>query len=128
MKTMKAMMVLLLALALPFAAASFAFADGDDKRRGKVAAGAELAGKVCATCHGKDGNTPVAGSPKLAGQHYLYLVQTLKEYRAGKRGNSIMSLQTTQALVDAAQQARELTDEEIESLAAFYSSLPGDLR
>lgn len=123
MNTMKMLMVLLLSLPVLFAASS-SFAGDDDA----AAAGAELAAGVCATCHGADGNTPVAGSPKLAGQHYDYLVQTLKEYRAGMRGNAIMSLQTTQALVDAAQQARELTDAEIESLAAYYSSLPGDLR
>ncbi|MGI9337982.1 MAG: c-type cytochrome [Gammaproteobacteria bacterium] len=120
MKTIKAAMIFVLALPL-MAMASAVYA-------GDVAAGADLAGKVCATCHGADGNTPIAGSPKLAGQHYRYLVQTLKEYREGKRGSSIMSLQTTQALVDAAEQARRLTDEEIESLAAYYSSLPGDLR
>ena len=110
----------LLMLSLNLSAAAFA---GD-----AVATGAELAGRVCAACHGADGNKPIAGSPKLAGQHYRYLVQTLREYRAGKRGNSIMSLQTTQALIDVAEEVRELSDAEIESLAAYYSSLPGDLR
>lgn len=122
MKTMKTLIRLLLppAMAMMLVASSAA---GDATKTG-----AELAESVCAACHGADGNTPIAGSPKLAGQYYDYLVQTLKEYRAGMRGNSIMELQTTQALVDAAQQARELTDAEIESLAEYYSSLPGDLR
>lgn len=46
--------------------------------------GKELS-KPCAGCHGKDGNTKVAGVPRLAGQHPQYITKALKSYRDGVR-------------------------------------------
>ena len=67
--------------------------------------------KNCATCHGEDGNKPLAADfPKLGGQHYDYLLHTLKAYKSGARKNPIM-----------AGQAKDLTTKEMEALAAYYS-------
>lgn len=79
------------------------------------------AGKVkaqpCQACHGADGNTPIDPSyPKLAGQHASYLAKSLKDYRSGERANVVM-----------AGFAGPLSDEEIENLAAYFASLPGDV-
>jgi len=41
--------------------------------------------KPCAACHGVDGNTKVAGVPRLAGQHPEYITKALKSYRDGTR-------------------------------------------
>ncbi len=41
--------------------------------------------KTCATCHGKDGNTTVAGVPRLAGQHPQYIIKATKSYLDGTR-------------------------------------------
>ena len=86
--------------------------------KGDAVAGAEKAKTVCAACHGADGNTPVAGlgAPKLAGQHYDYLVHTLKAYKSGERKNPIMG-----------GQAAPLSVKEIEDLSAYYAAQPGSL-
>ena len=70
--------------------------------------------RTCAACHGPDGNSATGDFPRLAGQHHDYLVKTLKDYKTGKRKNAIM-----------APQAANLTDRDIEDLAAFYSHQPG---
>lgn len=100
-----------LIIALAAFVATPAFAAGD------AAAGAEKAKQVCAACHGADGNTPTTPDfPKLAGQHYDYLLHSLKEYKSGKRKNAIM-----------AGQVQQLTLKDMENLAAFYSKQPGSL-
>jgi len=70
--------------------------------------------KTCVTCHGPDGNSASAEFPKIAGQHYDYLVKALKDYKSGARKNPIM-----------APMAANLTTRDIEDLAAFYSSQKG---
>lgn len=68
---------------------------------------------TCAACHGADGNSTVETNPKLAGQYESYLVQALKSYRNGSRQNAIMS-----------GFASALSDQDIEDLAAWFSSQP----
>ena len=47
--------------------------------------------KVCAACHGADGNSLVAINPKLAGQHPEYLAEQLAEFKANSaRKNPVM--------------------------------------
>jgi cytochrome c553 len=41
--------------------------------------------KPCSVCHGMDGNTTVAGVPRLAGQHPEYIIKAIKSYRDGTR-------------------------------------------
>ena len=90
---------------------------------GDATAGQEKS-QVCAACHGADGNSPSPEFPILAGQHESYLVEALHQYRAaakneervGKRSNAIMM-----------GMAAGLSDEDIENLAAFYSSQQGPL-
>lgn len=77
------------------------------------AAGKEKS-KTCAACHGPDGNSPAAEFPKLAGQHYDYLVKALNDYKSGARKNPVM-----------APQAANLSKRDIADLAAFYSQQKG---
>jgi cytochrome c553 len=70
--------------------------------------------RPCAACHGPDGNSTAADFPRLAGQHYDYLLQTLKDYKSGARKNAIM-----------APQVANLTQRDMEDLAAFYSHQQG---
>ena len=70
--------------------------------------------RTCAACHGPDGNSAAADFPKLAGQHYDYLVKTLRDYKSGARKNAIM-----------APQVANLTQRDFEDLAAFYSRQQG---
>lgn len=69
----------------------------------------------CVGCHGEDGNLVLEDDyPKLGGQHYDYLVVALKAYRSGERDHAIMS-----------SFARDLTDQQIQDLSAWYASQSG---
>lgn len=92
---------------------------------GRIAAGEELAaakgkatGQACNDCHGADGNQPLDPSyPKLGGQYRDYLAHALQMYRDGDRDHPLM-----------ASQARDLSDQQIADLAAWYASRPSQLR
>lgn len=70
--------------------------------------------KPCAACHGPDGNSATPEFPRLAGQHYDYLVKALLHYRSGARKDPVMGAQ-----------AANLSRRDIEDLAAFYSRQRG---
>lgn len=55
-----------------------------------LAKGEASFGAVCAACHGADGNSAIAGNPKLAQQHPEYLVKQLQEFKSDKRNNAVM--------------------------------------
>jgi len=79
-------------------------------------AGDAAAGKAksmtCAACHGAKGISPNDLWPNLAGQKEGYLVKQLKMFRDGERSDPMM-----------APMVKNLTDEDIANLAAYYSSL-----
>ena len=84
--------------------------------RGNAAAGAEKS-KTCASCHGPTGNESLDDTyPKLAGQYPEYLAKALHDYKSGARQNAIM-----------AGFAQGLSEQDIDDLAAFYASQPGDI-
>ncbi len=76
-----------------------------------VGRGATLA-LNCTMCHGAQGMS-VSNAPNLAGQYPEVIIKQLHDYRDGKRASSIM-----QAL------ARNLTDKNVDDLAAYYAYLP----
>jgi len=79
--------------------------------KGNADNGKSKAAQVCAACHGADGAKPSApDQPILAGQYYDYLVQSLSDYRSGKRSNPIMK-----------GFAAGLSKKDIEDLAAWFS-------
>ena len=102
-KTSRLTLIASLALTLPIAL----HAGGDP------AAGKEKA-QVCAACHGQDGHSIDPNYPNLAGQYESYLVKALADYRAQRRANPIM-----------APLAANLSDQDIEDLAAWYASQEG---
>ena len=83
-----------------------------------AAEGDPAAGKrktsMCVACHGPDGNSTAADFPKIAGQHYDYLLKALKDYKAGARKSPIMATLVA-----------NLTQRDMEDLAAWYSSQRG---
>jgi cytochrome c553 len=92
--------------------ASAVQAHGGDPEKGKA-----KAAQVCAACHSADGTKPSApDQPILAGQYYDYLVQALGDYKSGKRKNAIMM-----------GFAAALSQQDIEDLAAWFSSRPSRL-
>ncbi len=68
----------------------------------------------CASCHGADGISSVPSFPKLAGQNRDYLVQALRDYKAGKRKNPVM-----------AGQAQALSETDMQDLAVYFSRQKG---
>jgi cytochrome c553 len=100
-----------LAFASLVLSAAPAFAAGP---KGDAAAGAEKA-KTCASCHGATGDESLDDTyPKLAGQYPEYLAKALHDYKSGRRKNAVM-----------AGFAQGLSDEDIDDLAAYFSSQDG---
>ncbi len=94
-----------------------------DAANGKALASAKGAsGQACVDCHGAEGNAPIDASyPKLGGQYHDYLEHALQAYRSGDRSGSV-----TSDLM--ANQAKELTDQQIADLGAYYGSVTSSLR
>ncbi|WP_019139841.1 c-type cytochrome [Noviherbaspirillum massiliense] len=66
----------------------------------------------CAACHGMDGMAKAPDAPNLAGQNEAYLVKALKDFKSGARKHEVMSMM-----------ARNLSDADIEQLAAYYNGI-----
>ena len=91
-----------------FSAQAFAAGDADSGK---------LKSQACAACHGPDGNSPTSPDfPRLAGQHYDYLLKSLRDYKSGARRNPIMGAQVG-----------GLNSQDLADLAAFYSRQRGSL-
>jgi cytochrome c553 len=75
----------------------------------------EIAEKValCRTCHGEDGLPVVENVPIIAGQHMFYLLTQLRDFRAERRANDIMT-----------PMAKELSNDEMKALATYFSEQP----
>jgi cytochrome c553 len=70
---------------------------------------------TCFTCHGTDGRSVGGVPPSLAGQDRAYLLQMLKDFKAGKRPGTIMQ-----------QHAKGYSDEQLELIAGYFASVrPG---
>ena len=67
--------------------------------------------KICATCHGVDGNSVNPVWPKLAGQHAEYIFKQLKDFNSGARKNIQMS-----------PLAAPLSVEDMQDIATYFSS------
>ena len=68
---------------------------------------------ACQSCHGADGVPVSADIPVLAGQEYYYLYVQLKDYKAGRRANPIMS-----------EMAKNLSKDDMKALAQHFSEQP----
>lgn len=92
---------------------------------GNAGRGEQKAKQACAACHAVNGDwnkTLQPEYPKLAGQHYDYLVTALNAYKQGDksvigRKNAVM-----------APLAAGLSKQDIEDVAAYLSKLPGELQ
>jgi len=82
--------------------------------KGDAAKGKEKAA-VCEACHGVDGDAQgFPQYPRLAGQYADYIEHSLRAYKSGDRNNPIM-----------AGMVSTLNEQDIEDLAAWFSSLEG---
>ncbi|WCE30431.1 c-type cytochrome [Vibrio sp. SCSIO 43137] len=84
-----------------------------------LAAGDPAAGKakaaVCGACHGVDGIAVIDGYPNLKGQNAAYIQSSIKAYRSKQRNGGLAAVMQAQAMI--------LSDQDIENLAAYYSTL-----
>ena len=86
-------------------------ADAADSAAGRAKA------QMCAVCHGPIGISTTPDAPNLAGQPEIYLSNQLRAYRSGERRHEVMTVV-----------AKPLTDDDIASLAAWFSSIRVDAR
>lgn len=81
----------------------------------EVGPGDAMAGRApsaaCMGCHGEDGNSDDAATPRLAGLDATYLMDAMQAYKAGTRGHAVM-----QDLI------APLDTTDIENLSAFYAA------
>jgi len=91
-----------------------AVAAGDTARGENIATQGNGAGALaCTTCHGPDGKgNAAAGFPDIAGLNADYLSKQLHDYAEGTRKNPIMQPFAT-----------ALTEDDIQSVSAYYQSL-----
>lgn len=69
--------------------------------------------KTCTICHGVDGMSDNPDHfPSLYGKSAAQIAKALREFRSGERKNKMME-----------QATRNLTDEEITSLADYYGNI-----
>ncbi|MDU8929368.1 c-type cytochrome [Alisedimentitalea sp. MJ-SS2] len=72
-----------------------------------------LMGDRCAHCHGEVGEASSRIYPRLAGQNRVYIEKQLRNFRDGTRVSDVMN-----------DMATDLTDDQINGLAAFFSMQP----
>ena len=70
---------------------------------------------MCVSCHGVEGISMVPIYPNLKGQKEAYIVGALKAYKSGDRKAGMAAIMAGQAMA--------LTAQDIDNLAAYYSSL-----
>ena len=70
------------------------------------------AAQACSVCHGPLGVSVAPDAPNLAGQPAIYLNAQLRAYRSGARKHEVMAVMT-----------RNLTDDDISNLAAWFASI-----
>jgi cytochrome c553 len=99
-------------LLLSVLAASVAFVPIGQAAAGELALGKVKAEATCQTCHGVDGKATIPMAANLSGQQKEYLIAQLEAYRSGARKHEQMSII-----------AKGLTDDDIENLAVWYSSI-----
>jgi cytochrome c553 len=69
--------------------------------------------KLCAACHGEDGNSQMPNIPSLAGQPEFFIINQLFLMREGVRKVEAMA-----AMV------KDLKDDDLQALAKHYAALP----
>ncbi|KLV07021.1 cytochrome C553 [Photobacterium aquae] len=90
----------------PFATADDQFEIGKEKA------------KVCMTCHGENGISSIESYPNLRGQKMTYLITSLKSYQSRERSGGLAVLMH--------QQADALSEQDMEDISYYYSTLGSD--
>lgn len=94
------------------AAAVVALLGGGHPAAAQDSAAGRAKAQACSVCHGPLGLSTQPDAPNLAGQPALYLATQLRAYRSGARKHEVMAVM-----------AKPLTDDDIQNLAAWFSSI-----
>lgn len=109
LKTIKRQLPVM-ALAAAFGAVSLAPALAADGK-------AIYADKGCAACHGEDARTPLQeGFPKIGGQGVDYIVNQMKDIKAGARTNG-QSVDSMKPIVE------DMSEDDMKAVAIYLNSL-----
>jgi cytochrome c553 len=71
----------------------------------------QIVTKVCAACHGADGNAIIAANPVLAGQHPEYVTKQLADFKSGARKSAVMMGMAT-----------PLSEQDMKDLGAYFAA------
>lgn len=82
------------------------------RRKGPPVDGTMLA-QSCMACHGTNGASTASPMPIISGQSAVYIDNTMKAFRDGKRPSTVMG-----------RYAKGYTDPEIAAIAKFYADKP----
>lgn len=101
---------------LSFAVCAGPLAAAEPAAKADPARGQSIANKICAACHGTDGNSPTPANPKLASQVPEYLQKQLANFKAidgrkAERASPIMG-----------GMAAGLSADDMRDVAAYYSA------
>ena len=104
------MKLALLFATLSLVAATAGASETKAPAKADAAKGATLSAP-CQACHLADGSRGVPPNPILQGQYAEYIAKQLREFKAGKRANAIMT-----------GMAATIADDDVQHVAAFYAS------
>jgi cytochrome c553 len=101
---------------LGFVMCAAPLAGAEQQAKADSAKGQGIANKVCAACHGADGNSPTPANPKLAGQIPEYIQKQLGNFKSvpgkkAERENPIMG-----------GMAAGLSAEDMRDVAAYFAA------
>jgi cytochrome c553 len=101
---------------LGFVMCAAPLAGAEQQAKADSAKGQSIANKVCAACHGADGNSPTPANPKLAGQIPEYIQKQLGNFKSvpgkkAERENPIMG-----------GMAAGLSAEDMRDVAAYFAA------
>jgi cytochrome c553 len=99
--------------ALSAALAMGAASRADDAKPGADDAALKDKVEICSGCHGPGGVSQMDGAPNLAGEPDLFFEWQLVYFRGETRVNELMT-----------PAAKDLTDDDIRSLGAYFATLP----
>jgi cytochrome c553 len=83
-----------------------------------LARGQQVASQVCAACHNTDGNSTIAGNPRLAQQHADYLYKQLVDYSAQGQARPARENAVMNGFASA------LSDADKRNVSAWFASQP----
>jgi cytochrome c553 len=91
-------------------------AGAEPEAKADSAKGQSIVNKVCAACHGADGNSPTPANPKLAGQIPEYIQKQLGNFKSAPGGKADRENPVMGGM------AASLSAEDVRNVAAYFAA------